>query len=70
MSLTPEIDELSAKMKTLEIKAKARYLDNTEWDYIIEALDEDEQEEYHKLKEAHSSAVTKFYHEIKSKANS
>lgn len=57
---TPEIKELSAKMEALEVKAKARFIDNTEWDYIIESLDKDEQEKYQKLKEAHYRAVYKF----------
>jgi len=38
--------KIKERLEDLERKAANLYIDNTEWEYIIEALDEDERKEY------------------------
>ena len=37
------------RIEELEKRAKDRFINYSDWDYVIECLDEDEQEEYKKL---------------------
>ena len=44
-----ECKKIKERLEDLERKAANLYIDNTEWEYIIEALDEDERKEYDDL---------------------
>lgn len=37
------------RIQQLELKAMNKYLDGVEWDFVIQALHDEEQEEYKKL---------------------
>lgn len=43
-------DKDKNRMFELETKAKEKYIENSDWDAVIEMLDEGEQKEYWKLK--------------------
>ena len=46
---TNEYEIIREKILELEQKAESRYLEHSEWEYIIEMLDEEERKEYFAL---------------------